>query len=196
MLADTVRNGVALVAVAVLTWWGVNQVKQPAVRTPAVAMPPHYDLYARNFVVTTFDPQGRRARSLRGERLTHQPLAEQAEVRSPALTLFPSTGEPWMVRAATAVVPDRQDTVDLHDNVVIERALDSGGKIEMFTRNLQIRVQRQTAETRERVTIVHPQGMINGLGMSADLAAGRFYLHRDVHSILDPPRRAAAEGVQ
>ena len=158
------------------------------------------DLYMETAEISQFASDGELAYRIRAFSIIHYPEADRTLLDAPRLTLYREEEAPWEVSAlsgriiggaglldagllsGTAAAQSGQETVELQDDVVVQRRRPGEGFIELHTEALTLFPGREYAETERPVIIDTQSGRTTAEGLRANLGAGTIALGA-------PPRR-------
>lgn len=158
------------------------------------------DLYMETAEISQFAGDGELAYRIRAFSIVHYPEADHTLLDAPRLTLYREDEAPWEVSAlsgrvvggtglldagllpGTETAEPGRETVELQDDVVVQRRRPGEGFIELHTEALTLFPGREYAETERPVIIDTQSGRTTAEGLRADLAAGTIALGT-------PPRR-------
>ena len=158
------------------------------------------DLYMETAEISQFASDGELAYQSRAFSIVHYPEADHTLLDAPRLTLYREEEAPWEVSAlsgriiggaglldagllsGTATAQSARETVELQDDVVVQRRRPGEGFIELHTEALTLFPGREYAETERPVIIDTQSGRTTAEGLRANLGAGTIVLGT-------PPRR-------
>jgi len=158
------------------------------------------DLYMETAEISQFAGDGELAYRIRAFSIVHYPEADHTLLDAPRLTLYREDEAPWEVSAlsgrvvggtglldagllpGTEAAEPGRETVELQDDVVVQRRRPGEGFIELHTEALTLFPGREYAETERPVIIDTQSGRTTAEGLRANLAAGTIALGT-------PPRR-------
>jgi lipopolysaccharide export system protein LptC len=160
------------------------------------------DLLMETAEISQFAVDGELAYRILAVRIVHSPEADHPLLDAPRLTLYREDEAPWEVSAergrviggtglldagllpgsATSTSSEGRETVELQDDVVVQRRRPGEGFIELHTEALTLYPAEEYAETERPVIIDTQSGRTTAEGLRADLAAGTIALGT-------PPRR-------
>lgn len=164
-----------LVAVAVIlnNWLSGQREERARERGEAQQHVPDY--FLRGFVATTMNQQGRPDHQLAGEMMVHYGDDGTMELTQPRLTLYANGDAAWHVDAARGLLSEDGAQLELSGGVRISRA-DQGALLELTTNNMLIRPKERYAETEAPLTLTHPQGQMEAIGLRAYMREERLLL--------------------
>lgn len=145
------------------------------------------DLFMETAEISQFAEDGALAYRIRATAIVHYPDADHTLLEAPRLTLYREDEAPWEVSAergriiggtglldagpAARAAPGRE-TVELADDVLVQRRRPGEGFMELHTELLTLFPGREYAETERPVIIDTQSGRTTAEGLRADFAAG------------------------
>jgi lipopolysaccharide export system protein LptC len=153
------------------------------------------DLYMETAEISQFSRDGVLAYLIRAAAIVHYPEAEHTLLEAPRLVLYRDEEPPWEASARQGRIiggtglldagpggagdtPPGRETVELEDDVLIQRRRPGEGFMELHTERLTLYPGREYAETERPVIIDTHSGRITADGLRADLAGGTIALGR------------------
>lgn len=171
-----------LAAALVGSGWLLGRLDEPE-PAPRRVVRHEPDYYLERFTELALGADGTPARRLQAARMVHYPDDDSSELAHPRLELYNAESEPWQVVAERGWVGESGEIVLLYGAVEIWRNDPHGGReIEVLTRDLRVLPEEQYAESDSPTTIRNRTTSTRGVGMRADLAAGRLELLSTVRS--------------
>src|SRR5579883_3271710 len=143
---------------------------QPTMSAPVSSLP---DAYMENVVAVTMDTEGNPKMKIVTPKMVHYAENDTTELTSPELTIYRQSPEPWHVTSHYAKATQGTDVVDFWDNVVIVHTADKSDPTTVVkTSALTVYPNKNTAETKEYITMEQPHLQVNAVGMQADMNTG------------------------
>jgi lipopolysaccharide export system protein LptC len=151
------------------------------------------DLLMETAEISQFARDGGLAYRIRAIAIVHYPEADHTLLDAPRLTLYREDEPPWEVSAesgriiggtglldagpevTTSTAPGRE-TVELEDDVLVQRRRPGEGFMELHTEQLTLYPGREYAETERPVIIDTQSGRTTAEGLRADFTAGTITL--------------------
>ena len=147
------------------------------------------DLFMETAEISQFAEDGVLAYRIRATAIVHYPDADHTLLEAPRLTLYREDEAPWEVSAergriiggtglldagpdAPAAAAPGRETVELEDDVLVQRRRPGEGFMELHTESLTLFPGREYAETERPVIIDSQSGRTTAEGLRADFAAG------------------------
>lgn len=153
---------VAFIAVAVIVWWTTsgnlnNDSLQPSSDNR------YLKAFMNNFEMVTMNEDGVPSYKLNGKRLKRYNNTDEAEIEFPVFHLL-DTESPWVISADSALVNDKNNTVVLKNNVLMQQK-NIEPAIAIRTQSLLIHTKTQVAQTQAQVTITQGKSQLTSNGM-------------------------------
>ena len=180
------RYLIALAAVIAAASWILLSVESSleddsSLDTPAMIM--------ENFLATLTDAQGRRNYTLSAPYLVLLPGDQGTELRTPVVEVF--QGQPdydWQIRAETAWVAPDGDLIRLNQAVTLDRPATAANRpVTITTRDVRFYTRERRVETDRPVRLTTPGGVVDAVGLHADLNSKRLQLNSEVRGYYEPP---------
>lgn len=177
---------VVFVAVAVIAWWlaiGENENDKLLQQ----AQTSHYvEVFMNDFEITAMNENGNPAYILNGNYLERYNNSDETRIEQPVFHLLDSEKQ-WLVSAEYALVNDKNNTIDLKNNVVMTQQ-NIEPAVTIRTQSMQLHTKKQIAQTRAHVEITQGKSQLSSTGMiynnlTSELelssSVSGFYLHYD-----------------
>lgn len=126
------------------------------------------------------DAQGLPKEKLEAKRLTHYPIDDRTELQQPRLTVARSKDTQFVILANQGSLLSGTDTLRLQGEVEVQRYFQSKLTSQMFTEELWIQSNANLAHTDRPIKFIDELGVINAIGIVADLENNRVELLRQV----------------
>lgn len=196
MRSNTVYLAVGLgIAGALLWFWGRSPTSSPSSITPDGPYPFAIveQMHARHFTV-----DGELLHELhvqqteqyqRFDPLTRKPLAADmgySLMTEPKLKLFDDEKVTWTIYAQKGEAENDGSELDLLYAVKATRLTDDGSLLTLTTEQLHVDLASQKARSTHLVRVESPQGVIEGVGLQADLKTNSLKLLSNVHGVYFP----------
>lgn len=135
------------------------------------------DAFMEDVHALVMNKQGKPSMKIATPKLVHYPENNVSLLRTPALTLYRQSPQPWYVNADQAKAHQGIDIIDFKDNVVIHHAADGNNPATIIkTETLRVHPELQTAETADFITMTQPNLVVKATGMEADMNNGNIKL--------------------
>jgi len=148
----------------------------------------NYDAFATDVSLTKFSREGKKQYELFSPRLNHYKKNNETYATSPRLYLYtPPNQEEWLITAEYAVAEQGKKTISFVDNVDISGSGTNHHKnTQLLTKKITYFPEKNSAETREAVTIVQPGSIIHAIGMRVDFSSGKINLLSKINGAYHP----------
>jgi len=172
------------VLTSILVW---NLRSKPLIKAEG---PSRSDYVLHNFEMTTLDEKGKEAFRLKSPYLERDPKGKSLSILTPKFSIPDNNGGTWHAESGNAWVGPKAEEVRLQDKVeMIGPKTASGQQTRFSAPQLTIFPKKNTAESKDVVTITRADSIIQGHGLQVDMQAKRFQLLADVKGRYAPPRR-------
>lgn len=172
-----------VLSLALLSWWFLNQERSMEGRESHDSHVVDYSM--RDFEVTAMDDLGRPRHRLSGVSMQHYVDDGSSMLEKPELLLYlptaqqrgPAAVDRWVLQAERAQI-DKSGSQALLEGDVQVQHIDASGVLtqSLRTRDLQVRIDQQRAESGEPVEIRERHGVTRAQGLKIDLKAGEIEL--------------------
>lgn len=158
----------------------------PALNSDAFRNEPDY--IVENFSFVRMSPQGQPRYIVSGEKLTHRPVDDSADIEKPFVQSMGEGQAPTTIHAKRARIDHGNTQVHLMGDVDIERKAAPDVKpMRMRTQALTVFPDEDQMKTSLPVEIVSGESRMTGTGLFIDNAAGQVHVASRVR-IVHPPR--------
>ena len=173
---------IIIVALLAVSLWRSGD-KSPGI-LPEAATPEVLQAYMNDFHMLAMDEQGKPALEMTADTMKQYSNRKLAELENPQITMRDASQQ-WRIVSQQGLVDSKQQTVALHNQVVLQQtSADSGRKLEIRTRSLNIDVDQQRARTDDAVTIIVDEAELRSQGMILDNRNGTLQLLADVQGVI------------
>lgn len=132
------------------------------------------NFYMENFTISNFDENGVLSRVVSGQQMTRETESGASNIINPEAILYTDAEAAWKIVSTEGTITGDQTELTLRDTVRARRQPDQN--LEIQTEQLDINLTAQSAQSEEKVTIVHPTGYQEGIGMTAELSKNELRL--------------------
>ena len=133
-----------------------------------VSLEHEIDYYLSEFTSTEMDTEGRPAKRLKAQRMSHFKDDDSTELVSPRLTIYEPQRPPWQVVSETGWVSPDGEVVLLRGEVHIDRAAGQDVRpLNVVTRDLRVQPKHNYAETDQPATLISGENRIDTVGVQA-----------------------------
>ena len=172
-----------LFAALVALWSTANKTgEEQLIQTPQKQR--YVELFMDSFKLTAMDKTGTPSYTLSGEYLEKFNNSDDTEVRKPVFHLLQADKE-WIVSADFALVNDKEETILLKENVVMQQQAKQPA-VTIRTPNMLIYTSTQIAKTKAPVEITHGNSQIHSIGMIYNNVTSELELSADVNGYILP----------
>jgi lipopolysaccharide export system protein LptC len=149
------------------------------------------DYIVEGFSVVKMTAQGQPRYIVAGDKLTHHPDNDTADILRPVVQSLSPPLPPMTMTGATGRIDQVKNIVDVMGNVVVERpGSPQGPHLRMKTEALTILTDEDKMRTDLPVEMLQDGTVVTAVGMMADRAAGQVDLYHRVHIVYPPqPKR-------
>lgn len=152
--------------------------------------PVRSDYVLHNFEMTTLDVDGKEAFTLKSPYLERDPKGKTLSILTPKFSFPDNNGGLWRAESGNAWVGPKAEEVRLLDKVeMIGPKTAKGQQTRFSTQQLTIFPKKNTAQSKDVVTITRADSILHGRGLQVDMQAKRFQLLADVKGRYAPARR-------
>ena len=152
--------------------------------------PSRSDYVLHNFEMTTLDDKGKEAFKLNSPYLERDPNGKTLSILTPRFSFPDNNGGMWQANSGNAWVGPKAEEVRLQDKVEMIGPKTANGQQTRFNAaTLTIYPKKNTAQSKDVVTITRADSILQGHGLQVDMQAKRFQLLADVKGRYAPARR-------
>jgi lipopolysaccharide export system protein LptC len=136
------------------------------------------DAFVTNITILIMNPDtGKPQDQLFSPRMLHYPANNTTDITTPHFVILGSDLEPWHITSVYGKAKNGINTVTLWNDVKIHQAPSAKNQeITMTTSELTIFPQKKIIQTQAPVRIWSPAGVINAIGLHANLNTGSISL--------------------
>lgn len=135
------------------------------------------DAYMENINATIMDKEGNLKMKIIAPKMVHFLEGDATQLTSPQLTLYRNSPVPWFITSKFAKATQGADNVDFWDDVIIHHPADQKNPATVIkTTTLTVHTNKQTAETRDLITMMQPNFTVKAVGMFANMDSGNINL--------------------
>ncbi len=154
---------VVFVVVAVIAWWLAIGENENDKLLQQAQTNRYVEVFINDFEVTAMNQNGTPAYILNGDYLERYNNSDETRIEQPVFQLLKS-GKQWRVSAEYALVNDKNDTIDLKNNVIMTQQNIEPG-ITIRTQSMQFHTKTQIAQTQALVEITQGKSQLSSSGM-------------------------------
>jgi LPS export ABC transporter protein LptC len=182
MITRKTRRGlIVLVFLSAISYW-VGRSQEEAGPEPVAGLDPELDYVLRDFELQFFDELGKPTINMRAPILRNDPRLQIGTVENPVVQLNQADAV-WDLTADLATVTADKEHVHLTGQVQVKRNEPvTGNWVELTTREVQIEVTPQTAETSQPVRIFDGFNRVDAVGLELDMKSKTYILKEKVRA--------------
>ena len=148
------------------------------------------DYIVEQFSFVKMTPEGKPRYIITGDKLTHHPDTDTADVLRPVVQSIAPPAPPMTMTGQTGRIDQVKNIVDMAGNVVIERpSAPQWPHLRLKTEALTILTDEDKLRTDLAVEMISDATVVTGVGMLADRAANNVDLYNRVHIFYPPPQQ-------
>jgi len=173
-----------LVFSAILSGWLMYQQDRITSRPAISSHGP--DLFVENMDLKLVNADGNLHYHVTADRLDHYPLDDRAELTRPVMHVYTANRPTWKIQSDSGKISSRYETVWLLGAVEARRlATPATRPLAIFTRDLLVKPDAQTAETVNMARIQSERFEVEATGVHADFINNRLELKSRVRARFD-----------
>lgn len=171
------------IAVAIITWWSTSNDDSDNQQLQQLENQQYIEIFMNSFEITAMDEAGTPAYTLNGEHLKKYNDTDNTEIQQPVLQLLQNTDNQndsqWRISADSAIVNDKNETIQLMKNVVMQQQ-NIEPAVTIRTQALLIHTDTQIAHTKTSVEITQGNSHLKSNGMTYNNIIGELELLSNV----------------
>jgi lipopolysaccharide export system protein LptC len=176
---------IVLIGLAAAAWWWPRDQDNDD-RSP-VADSQQADYTMSDFRLSAMNVDGRLGHTLAAQNLYHYAEPAQSTLTQPRMEFFEGDRPAWKISAERGVVLEEQREVVLSGEVEVRYAGETPARsFEIHTNELHVWPDDRRARSDEAVRIVQQSGVVNAIGMSAELDRRQIQLESRVRGYYEP----------
>jgi len=144
----------------------------------------YIELFMNEFELTSMDKEGSPSYMMTGAELKRYSNSDDTEVTQPVLHLLQQDNQ-WIINADTAFFNDKNNTIHLKDNVVMQQQ-NVTPAVNLRTQSMLVHTKTQIAQTKARVNITKGNSTLNSDGMIYNNVTSELKLLSKVNGFYDP----------
>lgn len=148
---------------AIIVWWSITTDYSTTDALQQTKSKRYVEIFMNQFDITAMDENGKPDYILNGSRLQRFKGSKNTEIKQPVLQLLGENRQ-WKVSADKAIINDRNETLRLIDNVVMQQQNIEPAVI-IRTHKLLINSSTQITQTQAQVDITQGKSRIKSKGM-------------------------------
>jgi lipopolysaccharide export system protein LptC len=144
------------------------------------------DLFVDNMDLKLINADGKLHYHITADRLDHYPYDDRAELTRPVMHVFTANRPTWQIQSDSGRISSGEETVWLLGAVEVRRlATPATRPLAIFTRDLLVKPDAQTAETVNMARIQSDRFEVESTGLHADFRNNRLELKSRVRGRFD-----------
>lgn len=179
---------VVMVALALATWWLVQNAPVPAEPQPEAAVRKEPDYTMQRFALQRYGEDGRLRMQVEGERLRHFPDTDTLEIDTVRIRAISPDGTVTLATARRAIANADASEVQLLGGAHVTSELQ-GEPLEFRGEFLHAFTQTERLRSHLPVEMRHGSSLLRAAGFEADLVARTVRLHGPMRGVFQPPAR-------
>jgi len=169
---------------AVIAWWTITNKYSDDSQLQLPESERYVDMYMNEFEMTAIDDSGGPSYVLTGSYLERYNDSDDTQIKQPVFQLLQAKKQ-WTVSADSAIVNDKDETIELQDNVVMQQQ-NIEPAVTIRTQNLLIHTRTQIAKTKALVNITRGKSRLNSNGMVLNNVTSELVLSSNVNGYYLP----------
>lgn len=154
---------VVFVTVAIIAWWSTTRYFGDDDLPPAQSKS-YVEIFMNEFEMIAMNENGTPAYRLNGKHLERYNNSDDTRIDQPVIKML-ETGNQWIVTADFALLNDKEDTIQLNDNVVMQQQ-NIEPAVTIRTQSMLFDTKTQIAQTNARVNITQGKSQLTSTGMT------------------------------
>lgn len=148
---------------AITAWWSITTDYSNTQQLQEDENKVYAEIFMNEFEMTAMNKNGKPHYILNGLHLQRYSNSDNSEIKQPVFQLLQENKQ-WKVSANKALINDKNETLQLIDNVVMQQQNTESG-ITIRTQNLSINTHTQITQTQAPVDITQGKSRIKSNGM-------------------------------
>lgn len=169
---------------AIFAWWSITEKYSDENRLHQAKTDRYVEIFMNEFDMTVMDDTGKPGYLLQGKKLEQYNNSSNIEIQYPVFHLAQPDRQ-WIVVADKAIVNEKNNTIRLHANVVMEQQ-NTEPAVTIRTQTLLIHTNTQIAETRAQVDITQGKSRLTSKGMIFNNITSKLELSSNVNGYYLP----------
>jgi len=147
---------------SVMVWWSITDLTDDT-GIQLETSKPYAEIYMNDFEITAMNEDGSPGYILSGKYMQKINESDEIEIEQP-IFLMKQQENQWEVTADSAILNDKQETILLTDNIIMQQQ-NADPAVTIRTSDLLIHTKTQVAQTRAHVDISNGISQIESDGM-------------------------------
>jgi len=170
--------------ISIIVWWTITEYTGDDYQTRKASSSRYVEVFMNEFELTAMDDAGNPDYTLNGSHLQRFNDSNETEIKKPIIQFLQQSGQ-WKVSAENAVINNKDETIRLNTNVVMQQQ-NIEPAITFRTQSLLLNTKTQIAKTNEPVEIVQGISSIKSDGMIFNNMTHELELSSNVNGYYQP----------
>jgi len=149
--------------VSIIVWWTVTKNAGDSNQTQQTSGSRYVEVFMNEFELTAMDDTGKPSYTLNGSHLQRLNDSDETEIKQPVIQ-FVQQNSQWKVSADTAIINNKDDTIQLNKNVIMQQQ-NIEPAVTFRTHSLLLDTKTQIAQTDAPVEIIQGASNIKSNGL-------------------------------
>ncbi len=178
MIKGVISLGI-FILIAIVAWWTITSNENIGGQAKQANANHFVTAYMNDFEMTAMDATGSPGYTLKGEYMEKFNDSDETRIQQPVFQLL-QTDKQWKISADSAIVHDKNETIQLNSNVIMQQQ-NVATEITIHTTDLLIHTRKQIAETEAIVSITQGNSKLSSNGMIFNNITNELELTSNVH---------------
>jgi len=177
-----IKGGISLgifILIGIVAWWTITSNDKAGDQAKQANADHFISAYMNDFEMTAMDATGVPSYTLTGAYMERFNNSDETRIQLPVFQLL-QTNKQWKVSADSAIVHDKQETILLSNNVIMQQQ-NVATEITIHATHLLIHTKKQIAETKTQVNITQGNSKLSSNGMIFNNITNELKLTSNVH---------------
>jgi lipopolysaccharide export system protein LptC len=148
---------------AIIAWWSITTDYTGDDQLQKVKSKQYAEIFMNEFEMTAMNENGQPGYILNGARLQRNAGSDDTEIQQPIFQLLQENNQ-WKVTADQAIVNDKNETIQLKNNVIMQQQ-NVEPAVTIHTQYLLIHTKTQIAQTQALVDLTQGNSRLRSNGM-------------------------------
>lgn len=150
-------------ALAIIVWWSITANYNVDNRLQQAKSNQYIELFMNEFEITAMDDSGAPSYRLNGLHLQRFNDSDDSQIKQPVFQILQANNQ-WQVTAESATVNDKNETIHLTNNVVMQQK-NIEPAVTIRTQSLLVHIDKQIVQTPALVNITKGNSHLKSNGM-------------------------------
>jgi len=174
--------------ISIIAWWSITEYSGDNYQAKKASSSRYVEVFMNEFELTAMDDAGNPDYTLNGSHLQRFNDSDETEIKKPIIQLLRQSGQ-WKVSADNAVINNKEETIQLDTNVVMQQQ-NIEPAITFRTQSLLLDTKTQIAQTTQAVEIIQGISSIKSHGMIFNNMTHELELSSNVNGYYQPSATA------